>query len=389
MIKIRHKITLFAVAFFLAMSLIASSSAHVDSHQNTSPWHFQQAHQNDLWQSLRKDFCFSYEDDNPYIKKHIKWFQRHPKYFQKILKKSEPFLSYVYEQTRSRSLPAELVLIPMIESEYDPSSVAHSGPAGMWQIMPGTAHTYGLKMNRWYDGRRDVTASTKAALDYLAYLHNFLNKDWLMAVAAYQTGEIKAKSLQKHNLNFWQSPLARAHSIYLPKLLAIAAIIKDPERYHIALPLLNSKHVAKEVNLGKPMNLLEAAKEVGISLDTLHRYNPGLRQDTLIPNGPYTLLVPAEAANDALLNQELLSKNQDQDQQNKTEWTNDDDSSHKKSEKINPSKKNHKNKVYKIRKGDTLNKIAKRFNVSLKQLKQKNHLKDVKHLKLGQQLIIQ
>lgn len=394
MIKIRQKQRLVLVAVVCAViALTVSCNAQALSIDGYIPWNSPKHPQVGFWQALREDLCLPCEQNNASIQKQIRWYQRHPKHFQKILKKSEPFLNYVYHQTKKRSLPAELALIPIIESEYNPNSGRHSGPAGMWQIMPDTAHRFGLKINKSYDGRRDVSASTKAALDYLSYLHTILNKDWLMAVAAYQTGEVKIKSLQAGNKSFWQTPLAHAHTIYLPKLLALASIIKDPDRYHMTLPVMNASQSLQEVNMGKAMDLTEAAQELGVSLATLRYYNPALRENQFNPSGPYTLLIPMQNSDNMNVN-EANSFNPAQDvAQSEGTFTHvstsiyqdkTDESNQHVNHKTHRKQKNH----YKIKHGDTLGKIAKHYHVSVKKLKDANHIKETKHLKLGQQILI-
>ncbi len=151
------------------------------------------------------------------------------------MSRATPYLYYVYNQVSQRHLPTELVLLPMIESGYDPSATnPASGAAGLWQLMSATARSYGVHEDKGFDGRRDLASSTNAALNYLTYLHGFFSGDWLLAIAAYDTGEgnvqnaIRRNTHQDKNTHFWALPLAPETRTYIPRLLALAAIIKDP-----------------------------------------------------------------------------------------------------------------------------------------------------------------
>lgn len=393
-----------------------------------------------MWESLSKDFKIPCDTNNPHIRKQIIWYQKHPRHFRKILMQSQPFLHYVYQQTQNRSLPAELALIPLLESQYNPVIKAKSGATGLWQIMPHTAKKFGLRINDGYDGRRDVAASTKAALNYLSYLHRYFKKDWLLALAAYDLGEGRVKSVQyKHHSNFWGLPFPKETKNYVPKILAIASIIKDPDQYHMTLPDLKNDTL-KEVSVDKQMEFAEAAELIGVNVHTLHQLNPAFAKSRITQPGHTTLLVPTTIDNhrpDVTNEVTTISEKSDDEKSDEivdtTEKMNvvvpklytvkSKDSlykiaknyhvSIKQLKKINhlktsklkngqiiqipshnrntittTSKKPHRKQVYKIRSGDTLAKIAKKFHVTISELKQWNSIKDEKHLKLGRRLHI-
>lgn len=291
----------------------------------------------DFWSQMSKDFIINCDENNPYVQKQIRWYQRHPKHLQKILQNAQPIIYQVYELTRKHHLPAELALIPLIESQYNPASGARSGPAGLWQFMPGTAKKFGLTVNRHCDERRDVKASTKAALSYLSYLYKYFDGNWLLALAAYQSGEGSTQFSAHRRMNFWDLPLHRETRDYVPKLLAIATIIKQPQDYHFSLP------VARHQNQSQDVAWQEANQ---------------INEEPSLPEPEKT---------------------------NKTTSKKDKIQSHaKKLKKVSHAK----TQKYKIRSGDTLESIAKKFAISVKQLKQSNPSTHDKKLKINRVLII-
>ncbi|VTP60585.1 Membrane-bound lytic murein transglycosylase D precursor [Serratia rubidaea] len=148
---------------------------------------------------------------------------------------------WIVEQIKKRNMPMELVLLPIVESAFDPHATSSANAAGLWQIVPQTGRNYGLKNNQWYDGRRDVVASTTAALNMMEYLNRMFKGDWLLTVAAYNSGEgrvmraVKANRRQGKPTNFWALSLPRETSIYVPKMLALSEIIKHSKKYGVRL----------------------------------------------------------------------------------------------------------------------------------------------------------
>ena len=258
-----------------------------------------------LWAVLGDNFNLPDETaDNPSVARELRWYLKHPGYLTAVAKKAEPYLFYIYQQVRKRSLPAELTLMPMIESAYNPFAInMGSGAAGLWQMMTGTALGFGLHVNWWYDGRRDVVASTNAALDYMAYLGNFFNNHWLLAIAAYDTGEgnvqqaTEANAKEGKSTAFWDLSLPKETQNYVPKLLALALIIKHPSRYPmIKLPPISNAPYLSEVNIGSQIDLAHAAKMAGISLQELSELNPGYNRWATSPTGPFRILLPIKNA---------------------------------------------------------------------------------------------
>lgn len=168
-----------------------------------------------LWPEIAQNINLHYQvGQKPEVDEQIHWYIQHPKAFRALLKNAEPYLYYVYQQIRRRHLPAELVLIPIIESNYNPFAQSNMGAIGLWQMMPRTAADYGLKMTQWFDSRLDVLASTNAALDHFSSLHAYFG-DWLLAFAAYDAGAGTIRSTILRNRELHQPTDIWSLSLYL------------------------------------------------------------------------------------------------------------------------------------------------------------------------------
>jgi membrane-bound lytic murein transglycosylase D len=254
-----------------------------------------------FWDNFRHEASLP-SVDNQAVRAQVRWFQEHQYFVNYSIEKGGPYIYYVYQQTQKMGLPPELVLLPIIEGAYNPRAHSYAGAIGFWQFMRPTAHNFGIKMNRWYDGRQDIVASTNAALKYLAYLHYFFNNDWLLAIAAYNAGEGRIQEAilrnQQRNLptDFWSLDLPRQTVEYVPKLLALSAILQDPARYDVkALPVNNNEYI-DVVDVGGAVDLRKVAKATHLSLETVHNLNAGFLKNVTDPNGPYNLVLPKERA---------------------------------------------------------------------------------------------
>ncbi len=256
-----------------------------------------------LWSSIRENFQIEHYADAPQVQAQLNWFMHNQGYLDRTARRAAPYMYYIYQQVKARHLPSELVLLPIIESAYNPFVSSSAGAAGLWQLEPGTARTFGVHADFWYDGRRDINASTKAALDYFSYLQNLFGGNWLLAIAAYNTGEGNVEAAIRHNArlglntDFWSLPLAAETKSYVPRLLALAIIVSDPARYHIQLPPISNSPYLGEVDVSSQLNLQKAASLAGVSLDELKTLNPGYRRNTLDPNQPYKILLPLDRVN--------------------------------------------------------------------------------------------
>ena len=162
----------------------------------------------DVLAKLRRNFSLQYVD-NHRTAAEKKWFARHPEYLNRVFTRAQRYMPFIVEELERRNLPMELALLPIVESAYDPFAYSHGRAAGLWQMIPGTAKRFGVRQNWWYDGRRDIVESTRAALDYLEYLYKFNNGDWLNAIASYNSGEGNVRRAVRNNtrngkpIDFW------------------------------------------------------------------------------------------------------------------------------------------------------------------------------------------
>jgi membrane-bound lytic murein transglycosylase D len=262
----------------------------------------------DLLAQLRRNFTLQ-PVWNARVEAQLKWFVRNPEYLNRVFDRAQRYLPHIKAEIEARGLPVELTLLPIVESAYDPFAYSHGRAAGLWQIIPGTGKRFGIRQNWWYDGRRDVIDSTAGALDYLTYLHKMMDGDWLLAIASYNSGEgnvLKAVRRNKANAkpeDFWNLSLSRETSAYVPKLMALVEIVRDPAKYGLTLPEIIDEPQFAVAEVGGQLDLALAAELAGIDLDTLYAYNAGNNRWATDPDGPHRLLIPLEVAenfNDAL-----------------------------------------------------------------------------------------
>jgi membrane-bound lytic murein transglycosylase D len=254
----------------------------------------------DLWDRLSKSFQIQVPTHRPQVQAQIAWFLRHQDYLNRTAKRAAPYMHYIMERIQERNLPAELALLPIIESAYSPMANSAPGASGLWQLMPGTATKFGITQNWWYDGRRDIFASTNAALDYFTYLQNYFDNNWLLALAAYDAGEgtiqeaVRKNARQGLSTEFWSLPLPQETQSYVPRLLALAEIIRNHHAYPINLPPIDDQPYLGQVDVSSQVKLADAAHMAGISFSELKLLNPGYKNWTLDPNGPYKIVLPLD-----------------------------------------------------------------------------------------------
>jgi membrane-bound lytic murein transglycosylase D len=308
----------------------------------------------DIWERLRTGFNFP-QQAAPSVQAHIDTFHNHPRHIEAILQRGEPYLFYILSRIEERGLPAELALLPVIESAFDPFASSPAGAAGIWQFMPATAKHVGLRQDWWVDGRRDIVAATEAALDYLSELHQRFDGDWLLALGAYNAGSARVNGAIRRNrsqgkpVDFWSLPLPEETRGYVPKLIALSAIISSPEAHNITLPALANTHYFTIVDTGVQLDLQVAARLTGASMDELQRLNPGLTRSITPPASPHTLLIPRKS--EQRFRERLARLPADQ--------------------RVQSIK-------YLVRQGDTLSAIAQNSRTTVARLCQINHLESTR-----------
>ena len=253
-----------------------------------------------LWDRLRAGFVLQ-EVQEPAIDEQLQWFLHNPQFLQRTFYRARLYLYQVVSQLEARGMPTEFALLPVVESAYQPFAYSPSRAAGMWQFIPATGRRFGLKQDWWFDGRRDVLDSTRAALDYFQQLHAQFG-DWLLAIAAYNIGEVAIQHAVDENraaglpTDFWHLKLPAETRAYVPELLALKRLIADPERYGIDLPPIPDQPYFAVVHVGTQIDLRVAAKLAGTSYHKLVELNPGFNRWATDPDGPHRLLVPADDA---------------------------------------------------------------------------------------------
>ncbi|WP_355660052.1 transglycosylase SLT domain-containing protein [Halomonas salifodinae] len=254
----------------------------------------------DAWERLRSQLAWQEHIDHPRVQEWITHYSASPHNIEEITERARPWLSWILDQLQDRDLPAEIALIPFVESSFDPSARSHRGARGLWQFMPRTGDSLGLRRNRQYDGRLDVVASTRAALDYIEQqAEQWYEGDLFLSLAAYNAGAGTVNRARRNagaGSDYWQLRLPNETMNYVPKLLAIAAIIDDPERYHVALPEIDDAPAFAKVEVERPLALNEAARLAGVSQETLAALNPGVLNGSLNPAYSPVLLVPSDNA---------------------------------------------------------------------------------------------
>lgn len=256
----------------------------------------------DVWQRIRNGFKL---DDaataNPLTAKHEAWYAARPDYVQRMTQRSRRYLYHIVQEVDRRSMPMEIALLPMIESAFNPKALSTSAASGIWQFIPSTGRHYGLKQNHWYDGRRDFTAATHAALDYLGKLYLDFG-DWQLALAAYNCGEgCVARAIQKNvaqglPTDYASLPLPSETRHYVPKLMAIKNLVRESARFNIALDSLPNQPYFDQVAVNASLDVHSAARLAGISSDEFLALNAAFPRNLIRSDTPVNLLLPAGQA---------------------------------------------------------------------------------------------
>ena len=256
----------------------------------------------DLFDRMRAGFKLDDGADRRAIDDQLRWYAANPDYLQRAFWRADLYLYHIVTELERRGMPLEIALLPVVESAFEPYAYSHARASGLWQFIPGTGSRFGLKQDWWYDGRRDITESTRAALDYLQYLHDEFNGDWLLAIAAYNCGEamveraVAANRAAGRTVDFWNLWLPGETRAYVPKLLAMARLVAHPADYDLDFSTVPNEAFFARVETGGQIDLRVAAELAGITTEELYALNPAYHRWASDPDGPHFLLVPVESA---------------------------------------------------------------------------------------------
>jgi membrane-bound lytic murein transglycosylase D len=304
----------------------------------------------DLFDRMRAGFKLD-DVDKHAVDQQLDWYADHPDYLERAFGRAEMYMYHIVTELEARGMPLEIALLPVVESAFEPYAYSRARAAGMWQFIPGTGSRFGLKQDWWYDGRRDVVESTRAAFDYLQFLHDEFNGDWLLAIAAYNCGEMNVERAidynQAHNkpIDFWSLKLPKETRAYVPKLLAMKRLVADPEAYGLGFSRIPNQPYFVRVDTQGQIDLKVAADIAGISHEQLYELNPAFHRWATDPSGPHYLLVPADVAETFKENIAQLSPEQ----------------------RLSAT-------IYTVKKGDSVASVARKFKTSTEVVRQMNDL---------------
>lgn len=383
----------------------------------------------DIWARIRRGYAIP-NLNSPLVEKWTKYYASHPEAMQRMADRAGVYLYYIVDEINRRNMPTELALLPFVESAYNPSAYSRARASGLWQFIPSTGTHFKLKQDWWRDERRDPIASTNAALDYLEYLYE-LQGSWYLALASYNWGEGSVSRAVNKNIragkpaNYMSLKMPSETANYVPKLQAIKNIVADPERYAVILPIVNNEPYFVTVKKSANIDTVVAARLAEIPLAEFEALNPSFNQGVILANMQQEIILPRDKL-------EVYNKNYSTFEGELTSWktypAKKDQTISSIAKEFNVSQSNLRranglsnnmrrlpydqvmiipapgsvlNSVatssstankpssgkYRVRKGDTLSGIARKYNVGVKTLMASNNLKSSK-LKVGQTIRI-
>jgi len=255
---------------------------------------------NDLWERIRKGYQMP-ELESDLVNDRTQWYASKPDYLQRMSERSSKYLYHIVDELEARKMPTELALLPFVESAFNPQAVSSARASGMWQFMPATGKNFDLKQNVFRDERRDVQASTRAALDYLERLHKMFG-DWHLALAAYNWGEGNVKKAIARNqraglpTGYTDLTMPMETRMYVPKLQAMKNIVGNPPAYSVVLPSIPNHPYFQSVPLPRDMDVSVASKLAEISIDDFKALNPSAHRPVLLAAGSPNILLPWDNA---------------------------------------------------------------------------------------------
>ncbi|HWQ39081.1 MAG TPA: LysM peptidoglycan-binding domain-containing protein [Burkholderiales bacterium] len=315
-----------------------------------------------IWDRIRAGFRMD-EIESPLVARHEAWYLNHPDYTQRMIERSRLYLHFIVEEVEKRGMPTEIALLPMIESAYNPNAHSRARASGIWQFIPSTGRKYGLQQDWWYDGRRDVIAATRAALDYLETLHAEF-RDWNLALAAYNWGEngvrraiLRNRALRKPT-TYYSLRMPRETRNYLPKLQAVKNIVSNPSVLSFALPEIPDQPYFTVVNASDHIDVEVAAQLAEMTVEEFVALNPGYNRPVITSNGSRTLVLPIDKAG-------VFQTNLRSYDEPLVSW-----------------------QTYTLKKGDTVEEVAQRFEISPARLREINGITAGRPARPGRTLLV-
>ena len=260
----------------------------------------------DVWERIRRGFAIP-DLTTKLATNRTQWYVGQPDYVDRMATRASLYLYHIVEEIEKRHMPTELALLPFVESAMQPEALSFAKAAGLWQFIPSTGKKYALQQNLWHDERRDVIESTRAALDYLQNLHNEFGS-WHLALAAYNMGEgglerAIARNRSNHKATDYSSlRLPRETQYYVPKLQAIKNIVRDPEHYGITLPAISNEPYFVVVSKTRDIDVATAARLAEMPIEEFRALNPSFNRPVIVSAARPNILLPAEHASSFLAN---------------------------------------------------------------------------------------
>ena len=254
----------------------------------------------ELWDRIRRGFAMPDLQD-PLVTDREQWYSSRPDYIQRMTERSSKYLFHIVEELERRNMPTELALLPFIESAFNPQAVSSAKAAGMWQFMPATGKYFDLKQNAFKDDRRDVLASTRAALDYLQKLHVMFG-DWHLALAAYNWGEGSVGRAIARNkkaglgTGYLDLNMPAETRMYVPKLQAVKNIVASPQSFRTELPMIANHAYFQQVQLSRDIDVVLAARLADVRIEDFKALNPSAHRPVIIASGTPQILLPWDNA---------------------------------------------------------------------------------------------
>ncbi|MBS1198958.1 MAG: Lytic transglycosylase catalytic [Proteobacteria bacterium] len=315
----------------------------------------------DLWQRLRNGFSMP-GLNNELVLKHQQWYLSHPEYLRRVVERSRPYIHHIVEELEKRGMPNELALLPVVESAFNPTANSPARASGLWQFIPSTGKRFELKQNWWHDERRDIVASTEAALEYLQTIYE-MHGDWHLALASYNWGEgAVQRAIQKNAAkglptDYSSLTMPEETRQYVPKLIALKNIFSSADTLaELRIPVVPNRAYFATISPKKPIDVRLAAQFAGMSVDEFVKLNPAHNRPVISPQS--TLIIPADRL------QSFQSK-MDSHNAPLSSW-----------------------QLYTTKSAERLDKLAPRFGISLADLKRVNSIKGGIRLAAGTSVLV-